>query len=417
MCRHGGHRVARPQDPVRHEHDLSNDRAAPSDPRPPRTRRHADASGAASAATGEARKNLNADEKARCTQNTRMGLSPAWWFTAATAKPYRGEPRSCGSPCPICVFRVNLSFSSALNPCLLRRAPHAAATDPGPSGPARTPCTHSPPPTATPFEQAGCRQPRRALPKPLAPIRPPPAAPPFEQAGCRQHRRALPKPLAPIRRLPLLRRSSRPDAGSIAVRCQNPLHQFARLPLLRRSSRPDAGSIAARCQNPLHQFAASRCSAVQAGRGSAASPCAARTPCTNSPPPAAAPSKRAGCRQHRRALPKPLAPIRPPPAAPPSEQAGCRQPRRALPKPLAPIRPPPAAPPFEQAGCRQHRRALPKPLAPIQAAVSASQNRARARHEPMRQKQWPAQRCRRLSAKGDAGEGRPGSIPPIFLLT
>ena len=53
-----------------------------------------------------------------------------------------GEPRRCGGPCPICVFCVHLP-ASALKPCLLRRAPHTAATDPGPCAPARTPCTNS----------------------------------------------------------------------------------------------------------------------------------------------------------------------------------------------------------------------------------------------------------------------------------
>jgi hypothetical protein len=57
------------------------------------------------------------------------GPCPAWSFTAATAAPLPGEPRQCGSPCPICVFCVHLP-ASALNPCLLRRAPHAAADGP-----------------------------------------------------------------------------------------------------------------------------------------------------------------------------------------------------------------------------------------------------------------------------------------------
>ena len=79
----------------------------------------------------------------------------------------------CGGPCPICVFCVHLP-ASALNPCLLRRAPHAAATDPGTCAPARTPCTNSP----------ACR--RCAV----------------QRAGGRQHR----------------------------LRCQNPMHQFRRRP-------------------------------------------------------------------------------------------------------------------------------------------------------------------------------------------
>ena len=83
------------------------------------------------------KQDFNADA-GRCTQNTQMGLSPAWSFTALNAAPYPGEPRRCGGPCPICVFCVHLP-ASALKPCLLRRAPHTAVTDPGPGAPARTP--------------------------------------------------------------------------------------------------------------------------------------------------------------------------------------------------------------------------------------------------------------------------------------
>ncbi len=81
-------------------------------------------------AGGKARRNFYADAS-RCTQNTRMGRCPAWSFTAATAAPHPGEPRRFGRPCPICVLCVHLP-AFALNPCLLRRVPHAAATDPGP---------------------------------------------------------------------------------------------------------------------------------------------------------------------------------------------------------------------------------------------------------------------------------------------
>jgi hypothetical protein len=128
---------------------------------------------------------FNADE-GRCTQSTQMGPSPVWSFTAATAASHPGEPRQCGSPCPICVFCVHLP-SSALNPCLLRRAPHAAATDPGPCAPARTPCTNSP---------ARRRRANRASRRP---------------------------PLSPC--------------------CQNPMHQFPRLPPSRQPSEPETDII------------------------------------------------------------------------------------------------------------------------------------------------------------------------------
>ena len=98
-------------------------------------------------AAKQARFNADAD---RCTQNTRMGLSPAWPFTAAAAASLPGEPRWCGSPCPICVFCVDLP-ASALNPCLLRRVPHAAVTNPGRrSRQNQRQRPHAPVPTARP---------------------------------------------------------------------------------------------------------------------------------------------------------------------------------------------------------------------------------------------------------------------------
>jgi hypothetical protein len=93
-------------------------------------------------AAKQARFNADAD---RCTQNTRMGLSPAWPFTAAAAASLPGEPRWCGSPCPICVFCVDLP-ASALNPCLLA-SPRAARRCDEPRPPleaepaAKAPCT------------------------------------------------------------------------------------------------------------------------------------------------------------------------------------------------------------------------------------------------------------------------------------
>lgn len=74
-----------------------------------------------------------------CTRNTQMALSPAWPFTTGTAP---GEPRRCGGPCPIRVPWVHLP-ASALDSCLLRRAPHAAARGGRSRRSGRTPCTNA----------------------------------------------------------------------------------------------------------------------------------------------------------------------------------------------------------------------------------------------------------------------------------
>jgi hypothetical protein len=132
------------------------------------------------AAGGEASKNFYADAGG-CTQNTRMGLSPAWSFTAATAAAHPGEPRQCGSPCPIGVFCVHLP-AFALSPCLLRHVPHAAATDPGRCAPSQEPM-HQIQPCAR--KRPRCRQRPRRMPQPGGPC--PPQRPDSLQprlAGC-----------------------------------------------------------------------------------------------------------------------------------------------------------------------------------------------------------------------------------------
>jgi len=139
---------------------------------------------------------LNADA-GRCTQNTRMGQSPARSRSRLRlAAPQPGEPRQCGSPCPIRVFCVHLPASALRPSCfdarrtLLRRTPDRARK-PGYHAPIRPPAAagSSSRPEA---DIIACCQ------NPMHQFAPPAAAGPFEQTGSRHHH-VLPEPHAPIR--------------------------------------------------------------------------------------------------------------------------------------------------------------------------------------------------------------------------
>jgi len=111
----------------------------------------------------------------RCRRDVRrcarMGLSPAWRFTAKPGRPILMRRADALAHVPSACIGVHLP-ASALNPCLRRRMPHQAARLPGPDPPARTmhQFPHLPPLRRPSGPETDLID---VLPEPLAPIRPP----------------------------------------------------------------------------------------------------------------------------------------------------------------------------------------------------------------------------------------------------